>query len=254
VTGAIQGGGGSPPWRSPAEVASAQGVNLGLFGYPGSGKTILCASAPRPMILDVDLTAAKSLTDRPDVALISGLTTWDAWKQQSDWLLDRVGTPALPFDTFDWDTVTTLHNLAATSLAGPGRNPSMDQWGKANGMVDELLKDWINAANTKGINVIFNCHVTEERDGETGPLLVRLALTPGSRTNLYRRVDTIGYLDVNPVNDLRTLRLKSNAKVIAKHHQPMAENMRIPLEIPNPNLTKIFRAIKSAANSAPREA
>lgn len=246
----IQGGNGGAPWRTAAEVALGQGYNLGLFAYPGAGKTILAASAPRPLILDVDLTASKSLTDRPDVQLISGYTTWDEWKQRSDWLLDRVGTPALPFDTFSWDTVTSLHNLAALKEAGPGRSPDIQQWGRANTMVDEVIKDWVDAANTKGINVIFACHVVEERDGETGPLLIRLALTPGSRTNLYRRVDTIGYLEVHPLSQKRKLILKSTGKTIGKHHQPMTAEMRIPLEIEEPNLSKIFRAMKWAAEQS----
>jgi hypothetical protein len=83
-------------------------------------------------------------------------------------------------------------------------------------------------------------HALEERDDSTGTVLIRMALTPGIRTGVYRMTDTIGYLSADAKTQERGLLLKSNNRIVAKHHQPMTGD-QLPLEIKSPTMDVLLR-------------
>jgi hypothetical protein len=230
-------------WQSPKSLLGKQGLNIGLFGYPGSGKSTLAASGPNPIIIDIDGTAVQSLSDRDDVQIAPANQSYEQVMAISDRLL--AGNH--PFQTVCFDTITTFHQMSLKKVmkASPTPDmPSQPEYGKANAMLGDLVGKWCTHARETGINVVFNVHVKEDKDENSGVMYVRMALTPGSTLEVYRAVDTIGYLMVNDKTEQRKLLLKSNGRVVAKHHQPRTGQNRIPTEIVDPDLGIIIGALK----------
>jgi AAA domain len=233
-------------WMPPHMLLGKRGLNVAVFGYPGSGKSTLAASGPKPLIVDIDGTAALSLSDRDDVMIAPANQSYD----QVTTLSDRLLGGGHPFETICFDTITTFYSMALKTVKKVSATPdtaSQPEYGKANEMVGDLITKWCNKARETGINVVFNIHVKEDKDENAGTMLIRMALTPGSTLEVYRAVDSIGYLDVNNKTEQRKLLFKSNGRVVAKHHQPQTGPNRIPLEILDPNLGTIINAMKGIA-------
>jgi hypothetical protein len=232
------------PWKPATQIADAQGMNLAVFGYPGAGKTRFAASGPKPIIIDADGTAARTLRNRADVMLF----------QPKDWLdCEKISRTLLhkkhDFETVCWDTLTSLQRFAlknVMSASATPQMPNMGEYGKANEMVVALVDDWCSAARERGINVVFNVHAEEVKDESTGVVLIRMSLTPGAMKGVYRAVDTIGYIAEQNTKDGRAFRLllHSNNRIVAKHHQPEEGDGIIPLEIDAPDLGKIIAKSK----------
>jgi len=240
----------SVPWLPASDVADMQGVNIAVFGYPGSGKTTFAASAQESdlgadvLVVDLDGTAARSLSDRRDVQ-IAPIKDYDALIKLSEYLRRKTH----PFKTLSFDTLTAQQEMALRKVmkASPTPDtPSQPEYGKANQLVSEFVSTWCAEARQKGINVVFNVHAKEERD-EAGILSVRMALTPGLLTAVYQRIDTIGFLETSrsAKETKRRLLLHSTNKIVAKHHQPMTGPGRLPTEIVDPTMDVLLRAAKA---------
>jgi len=233
-------------WLPASQLIDKQGLNVAIFGYPGSGKSTLSATGPKPLVVDIDGTAIRSLSDRSDVQIAEvpgGPAGYDHCMMLSDRLLNK----AHDFQLINWDTITTLHGMALKKVmkASPTPDmPSQPEYGKANAMIEDFVQKWCAAARERGIHVMFSVHVKEEKDGDSGPMMIRMGLTPGSTLAVYRAVDTIGYLSENTKTSDRKLLLKNNGKVIAKHHQPRTGENRLPDEVVNPNLTEIINIMQ----------
>jgi AAA domain len=242
-------------WKPASAVADAQGVNIALFGFPGSGKTDLAASAQYSehgkdvLIIDADGTAPRSLSDRTDVQIYPA-RNWEHIER-----IDAVlKSGRHSFRTFSWDTLTSIYEFAlkVTQASGAGtQQASQPEYGKANEMVGKLIGDWCAIAREKGINVIFCVHAKEVYDEQSKVTYIRMSLTPGATDKVYQKVDTIGYLSESrlPKDNTRKLLLKSNQRVIAKHHQPRTGE-QLPAEIPNPTMDILFKHAKRLAKEA----
>jgi hypothetical protein len=232
------------PWMPASDVADMQGINMALFGYPGSGKSTLEATAQDSdlgkdvLIIDADGTAARSLADRKDV-MIYPARRWEDIQR----IDQHLKTGRHPFKTIAWDTLTAMQDMSLKFVMKASPTPeqaTQPEYGRSNQALLQLVGDWCSIAREKGTNVIFSVHATEEADQSTGSMLIRMALTPGVRTGVYRMVDTIGYLSVDNKTSRRGLLLKSNNRIIAKHHQPLTGD-QLPLEIPDPTMDIMYR-------------
>ena len=235
------------PWKSVGELQDKQGVNLACFGYPGSGKTTFGASGPKPLIIDVDGTAVRTLADRKDVQ-IAQPKSWAEIDRLSQYLRTRPH----PFQTIVWDTVTSMYRLflkqhmqVQSGAGGTARQPSQPEYGIANETVLSLINTWCSLARDTGIHVVFNIHAQEIKDDNSGIIHVRMALTPGMITGMNQATDTLGYIAVAPNSDRRQLLLRSSARIIAKHHQPMTAALRLPHEINDPTLKPFIDQAKA---------
>jgi len=228
------------PWKLPGELQDKQGFNGCFFGYPGAGKTSLIATGPKPLIIDVDGTAVRSLADRDDVQIMP-IGSWDDIQKISDYLLTR----SHPFETIGWDTLTAMQRFAIKKVVKtPGAQPSQGEYGAANELVLEVVRQWCAAARETGVHVIFGVHAEEVKDESTGVVLIRMSLTPGTLKGVNQATDTIGYLQVVPGSDTRKLLLRTTNKIIAKHHQPQS-GTKLSHELTNPTMDMFIDQMRS---------
>jgi hypothetical protein len=248
--GAVEAG----PWVMPNEIVDKQGWNGAIFGYAGAGKTSLAASAPKPCIVDVDGTAARSLLGL-NVPVIPHARV-DSWAKLEK-MHRYLSTQKHPFETICWDTVTSMYKYALQDVVGAplsAQQPRQNDWGKANALINEILETWCDLARSTGINVLFNVHVKEVLDDEGKLNRLQMDLTPGVLSTMYRVTDTIGYIRELSNAALGTrkfqLLLRSDSKIVAKHHQPQTGSSVIALEHDDPNLSKIIPATRTENTSA----
>jgi len=224
-----------------------QGVNICVMGYPGAGKTEFGASGPKPLVIDVDGTAVRTLGDRTDVQIMP-IKDWDSIAAISNYLLTRPH----PFETIWWDTVTAMQSYAIKKImagSAPGVMPSQGQYGNANQLVLEVVQTWCSQAREKGIHVGFAVHAEEVKDESTGQVLIRMALTPGCIKGVNQAVDTMGYIAVAPNSDVRKMLLRSTGKVLAKHHQPKNSPHKLPPELENPTMRMFIDQARKVGTS-----
>jgi len=231
------------PWKLPTELQDKQGVNIAVMGYPGSGKTEFGASGPKPLVVDIDGTAVRTLGGRTDVQ-IAPIKNWDDIDRLSTYLLSRPH----PFQTIWWDSLTFAQTYALKKImvgSAPGVMPSQGQYGNANELVLDLVRTWCAQARERGVHVGFAVHAEEIKDESTGQVLIRMALTPGCIKGVNMATDTIGYLAVAPNSDNRKMLLRSTGRVLAKHHQPKDSPKKLPPELDSPTFSMFIDQTKT---------
>lgn len=254
ATGSIQG----QPWKPASQTIQGLGVNIAIFSHPGAGKTTLLKTAQDSEygrdVLVIDLEGGtRSISDRDDVMVATKpgtdgepLTTWDDVHEISEMLRAMVRKGTCPFKTIGFDTLSAAHRLALAKVMKSSPTPDMPsqpEYGKANELMLDLVRGWCTLSREKGINVVFNCHAVEEKDADSGIVLIRMSLTPGVIKGLYQAVDSIGYLAADSKTNNRRLLLKETPKVLAKFRQPQSGD-QLPLEIDNPDLGTIIEHVK----------
>jgi len=245
----------SLPWSPVKKITDKQGLVFSLFGPPGAGKSTLGASATSSvhgrelLILNFD-NDLRSLQDREDLMAWPGekdngkIRSWEHASSFLATLAQRTTAGKHPFKTIQFDTVNSMYDFAykhVIAKGGPNRD-GRQIWGEANDLVLEVVSQWASLAKDTGINVVFVCHSEEKQDGENGPIVLRMAVTPGVVKGMYQRVSTIGCLLEMP-GGKRKLYLHNTAKIVAKVHQPQSGN-KLPLEISDPNLGRMIEHVK----------
>ncbi len=168
-----------------------------LYGLPGSGKTTLAATWPKPLLLiDIRDKGTKSVADVKgvDVARIKSIAQLEA----TYWALKR---GELDYATVALDTVTQLQQMYVVDLTG--KDEAM-KWGgmtrKQFGAVSHEMKEMItNFRDLEDINTLFLAQqrffnvsdddedLSEDAIAEIGP-----ALFPSVATTMNADVSIIG--------------------------------------------------------------
>ena len=175
----------------------ARNQNILIYGEPGSGKTRIAASAPNPLIIDINDQGQDSVRRDYDPMYYPV----ERWSEITDvyWYLQEGDHD---FESVAVDHVTNMQNLALAFVIGDeaardaSRDPDMPSrqaWGKAN----QLMKTQIINFRNLPLNTIFLAHVrANEVEGEDDELQVKLTaeVSPGSQKVLTGAVGTIGYL------------------------------------------------------------
>lgn len=230
-------------------VADRQGLNIAIFGLPGSGKTTLGASATdseqgAPLLIVNFDCETRSISDRDDIMVWPGKDMGgqiESWKQ-----VDEFNSKLLrmkhPFKSIMFDTMGAGYDFAYKHITGKSsqRRDGRQEFGEANQLILDLVSAWAVQSREQGINAIFSTHAEEKEETVgTGPTAtkkttLRMSVTPGTVKGMYQRTSTIGYLEERQ-SGRRKLTLHNTVKVIAKVHQPRSGSP-LPLEIDDPNL------------------
>jgi hypothetical protein len=241
------------PWGTPSEMVDERGVNAALFGFAGSGKTTVAVSAVSaasglPLLvvnLDPELDSIRDRTDIQVWPKKGGVKNWERIQA----FTDRLATGKHPFNTIVFDTGNNMYRYALQHIKSTG-NPNRDPrqiFGAANELVNEVIVKFVQIANEKGTNVIWNWHAEEVREvvGDGVKITIRPDATPGVLKTIYQQHSTIGYLEVRQ-SDKRRLYLHNSLKVIAKVHQPQGEGA-LSTEIDDPDFGKVIDHLRGVA-------
>ncbi len=192
----------SSPTSSPLEkrikpVHALESAMAALFyGRPGTGKTTVAATFPKPaLLLDVKDKGTDSISNVSGINVLS----IESWQDIED-VYWGLADGTLKYKTVIIDPVSTLQDVAMLKVLEddgkkPGDQIAQRNWGNAAG----LMKTWITNYRDlidSGINVVFLAHdrATDGDEGDDGALdpSVGARLMPSVASFLNGAVGVIG--------------------------------------------------------------
>lgn len=215
-----------------------------LYANFGTGKTVFCATAPRPLIVAVEPTGTLSLLNHPDLKDKCKVMQFKS-VVQLELLLDKMIEKPEAFDFCDtlvidsfselqkWDLDDIVAKAAKTDASrnkflpiGPDYNINTEHMRQLAGKLERVNK-----------HVIITCHVKEEKDESTGRILVRPNLTPKLAGTLGGKFDIVGYMSMqgSGENAVRTLQCHPTPTVMAK-----TRIGSLPAIVENPTFESVF--------------
>lgn len=170
-----------------------------LYGPPGSGKTVLSAQAPNPLVLDVE-SGARSLLNH-EWSKDTKVVPISAFKEIEDLIwAKRNGDPKLePYETWVIDTLTELQAVLLSDLVRAKHERDTSRNAYAAQQLDykentEMLRRMVVALRDLPINIILIAHAVADKDESTGRISVRPALTPKLAQTVKGLMDVQGFL------------------------------------------------------------
>ncbi len=216
-----------------------------LYGPPGSGKTTLAGSAPRPIFLDTE-GGLVPLRHRQDL-LAARIQSTEDFSAAYAWLLENQ-------DQYDTVVVDSLSQLQSVCLDSYMKHVVQTQSSRDINEVE--LRDWsvntqqmrriIRAVRNLPKHIIFVA-LEDQREDNMGIVRMGPALTPKVAHEAMAAVDTIGRLVVSN-NGERELLVAPRPLYIAKDRTGLLEQHQGLLI--QPNLSALMEAVQSAAPPA----
>jgi phage nucleotide-binding protein len=212
--------------------------NLLLYGNPGTGKTVFCATAPgKVLLLAVEAAGPLSLRNHPEYAKNTRVMEFKSVRQL-ELLLDKMEEKPEVFAEYETLVIDSFSELQQNDLddivkkaaasdasrnkflpTGPDYNINTEHMRMIGTKLERLNK-----------NIILTCHVKEEKDESTGRLLIRPNLTPKLARTMAGKFDVVAYLNINGTGDeaVRSLQVHPAGNVTAKSRigglPPVIEN------------------------------
>jgi len=224
------------------QIVDKWGTTMMIYSLPGVGKTTLAATAQESeygrdvIFLDCE-GGASAIRDRADITIFRPM----AFREVREFF-DFVAGSKHRFKTIVVDTLSELQKLNLKEIVRmAGRSdgmPQLQDYGMCNEQMTAMIRNFKDLAQRIGVNVIFNCHVVETRDGESGPMVARPMLTPGLVNPAMAALDFVGYL-TRDSKGVRTLRLAGSDRFLAKTRIPLSWE-QLSEEIENPSLVPIL--------------
>ena len=156
-----------------------------ILGNPGVGKTSLANTAERPLLLDFDRGAHRSLC-RPDTVII------ERWSDVEDLTQDDLAS----YRTLIVDTVGRCLDVLAVDIMtreprlGTGGQLTLQGYGRLKGR----FRSWLGSITRMGVNVVLVAHAVEERHGEE--IRLRVDAQGSSKEDIYKVADLMGRITI----------------------------------------------------------
>lgn len=211
------------------------GVKCVVYGGAGVGKTRLCATAPRPIIISAE-EGLLSLTDvNVDFVEIKSLQDLDdAYKQLKN---------HPDYDTICLDSLSEIAEVLVAELKPQFKDGRQAYMALADAMIPMLKR----FRDIKGKNTVFTCKKIDVKDEESGVVTTELFL-PGNvlGNQVPYIVDELFYMDVERTG-VPFLQTKPNRKAFAKDRSgalaPKGEYAKDKDSVPD--LSVLFEKIRA---------
>lgn len=169
------------------EVILTSNLVVVLFGQPGSGKSSMAFSAAKPLMLDFDNGAQRSI-GRKDTVRISN------WSDVES----IVETDLVDYDTIVVDTVGRLLECLIQSLGK--RDPKLvrktgELTLQGYGALAVAYKTWIAKIKSFGKDLILISHEKEEKNGDN--TYIRLDIAGSTKQEILKMADLLGYISMD---------------------------------------------------------
>ena len=170
-------------------------ISFLICARPGVGKTTLCESAPKPLIVDFENGIDRvEACYRGDVSIVEA----DVPEEQKYelFLHDLLHEDLSAYETIIIDSLGRLVDLlkpvvikeSPTNSLKDGKSLSM----KGYGAVSQKISDFISTVKGLGKHVGFIAHVTEKDDGEV--VKTRLNISGSTKDKIWDDIDLGGYM------------------------------------------------------------
>lgn len=195
-------------------------VKILIYGRNGKGKTRFAASAPKPLIIDINEKGTRSARSFKGAKVIEVSNWFDLGAIY--WYLKKGDHD---FQSVAIDTLTALQALCMEQVLYEGydrdstrdpKTPTQRDWGKtANLMKEEILK-----FRNLPMNVIFTAQERTTGDPEEGePILVTVDLPNGARVPALGAVEVVGRVYKKKVTNKKTKKSKWEFRMLVGDHE-----------------------------------
>lgn len=215
-----------------------------LYGNPGTGKTVLSATAPSPLIIDVE-KGAYSINNHPSLRHAKALEFKSIYQVEQLIKFLAADAPQLAeFKTIVVDSFSELQKrdldevVAAEAAKDSSRNKYLPIGADYN-VNTEHMRMIASSLRDLDRHIVVTCHVKEDKDDNTGRILKRPNLTPKLAGTLAGIFDVVAYMSTTIVGDktVRTLQVHPTADVTAK-----TRIGNLPSVIENPSFDILYNA------------
>lgn len=217
------------------ESAKANGVKVLVYGKAGSGKTRLCATAPKPIILSAE-AGLLSLRNH-DIPVIE-IKSIDDLDEAYKWL--TTNKKAATFETICLDSISEIGEIVLAA-AKASHKDARQAYGE---LIDYTLKTIKAFRDLPKKNVYFSAKETKLVDSITDTVTFQPGM-PGAKLGaelpyFFDEVFNLGLGTTKEGKDYRFLRTASNFQYEAKDRSGVLN------EKEEPNLTSIFNKINGS--------
>jgi len=221
------------------ESARTNGVKVLVYGKSGSGKTRLCATAPKPIILSAE---AGLLSLRDHAIPVIEINSIDDLDAAYKWLITN--SKAKKFETVCLDSISEIGEIVL-SAAKATHKDARQAYGE---LIDHMLKTIKLFRDLQGKNVYFSAKETKLVDSITDTVTFQPNM-PGAKLGAelpyyFDEVFNLGLGITDDGKEYRFLRTASNFQYEAKDRSGVLDKKE------KPDLTAIFNKING--NSGPK--
>lgn len=216
--------------------ANLSGVKVLVYGKAGVGKTVLCSTAPDPLIISAE-SGLLSLR-HVDIPVIE-IKTIDDLLEAYDWV--TTNDAAKQFKTICLDSISEIAEIVLAAAKSSVKD-ARQAYGT---LIDEMMSTVKKFRDLKGKHVYFSAKEIKVVDEISQSVLFGPQM-PGSKLgpNLPYMFDVVCNLNIglNKGETYRFLRTASNFQYEAKDRSGALN------EFEEPNLTKLFDKIMKGTN------
>lgn len=210
----------------PASVVTPK-LKVMIYGLPGCGKTTFAATAPKPLVIDVERGARSVLNVNNPVDVLE-YRSIEQVEKTIEYL--SAGNEAFKkYDTIVLDSISEMQRRLLDQqlrALGGGAPVYKADWG-VYGENTQRLRMLVSAFRDIDKHLICTAHSKEEKDDQTGLTVTRPDLTPKLAATVAGLFDIVGYLRINQKGE-RILRVQPTKMVLAKSRLALPEEISSP--------------------------
>lgn len=213
-------------WSTTQQTASTNGVKVLTYGEAGAGKTLLCATLPKPAIISAEaglLSLARKNLERmfgvghpyvQDIPVLQ-VTTWDQLVEAYMYFANPANHARDHVQSVALDSITEVAEVILSKLKVSAKDPRQ-AYGE---MADRILGMAKNFRDLPGYNIYISSKMAYDKDENNGGMKFQ-PMMPGKQTGpqlpyLFDEVFRLG-IGMHNGKKYRFLQTDGDAQYVAK--------------------------------------
>ena len=224
-------------------------IRMLIAGFPGIGKTTLALSAPKPLYIDVDLSAER--INREVLNMAEGITQprdYEELRKDLGIGANDMELQAVKRDLRDFETIVIDTGGKLLTIMGQYGRKIEPKYGQRDGSLSLKGYGWLGKEFQRFLDhciyeldkhIVIIFHTVEEKDGDDTKL--RIKAEGSSRNNVWEVMDLGGFMEMR--GNTRTIGFSNCERYFAKGTRGIHGVLAIPELSPgvkNDFLTRLF--------------
>ena len=238
-------------------------IRMLIAGFPGIGKTTLALSAPKPLYIDVDLSAER--INRDVLNMAEGITQprdYEELRKDLGIGASDMEIQAVKNDLRDFETIVIDTGGKLLTIMGQYGRKIEPKYGQRDGSLSLKGYGWLGKEFQRFLDhciyeldkhIVIIFHTVEEKDGDDTKL--RIKAEGSSRNNVWEVMDLGGFMEMR--GNTRTIGFSNCERYFAKGTRGIHGVMAIPELGPgvkNDFLTRLFEQYNKVSEEEAKRA
>lgn len=220
-----------------------------IAGFPGIGKTTLALSAPKPLYIDVDLSAERINREVLNLAVgVDQPKDYEELRRDLGMDCSEMGLQRVKNDLAEYETIVVDTGGKLLTIMGQYGKKIEPKYGQRDGSLSLKGYGWLGKEFQRFLDhciyqldkhIVIVFHTVEDKDGDDVKL--RIKAEGSSKNNVWEVMDLGGFIEMR--GNQRTIGFSNCERYFAKGTRGIHGIMPIP-ELtpgtPNDFLTKLF--------------